>query len=1020
MKFGPLRWALAIGLSMGLAAALKVAAPGNADAELDAFDRVLIGAGVALAIALLRPWWLLESSARGLARILQFVRLRRRAGDTTLLLRGPLRLAWPLRDTLFRAQGWLAGFALGVALGGAAQSSFTQSLFGSRFEGAAVLLGPLLGVLAGAFVALALDRVPRLAAAWTTDGRVDALGMRRILEHGAGALLLLFAACVLAWARASTKTQTTPPIQPGLLDSLLYWSAADALLELPLITLAALVGFALPWLLWRERAEPKRSLWLVVLDPDGAGAQRGTLTLELVDVLARHWRDGPMTVVLDAALDVGGEQLHAALTLGRARAMFPRIAVELADWGQLLPPPQRWLASPLRELHLPVSLMLPALERFAGAGDKIVLVCGSPGPLAAWRDRFRHADCVVAWHGAEAAAAVAGSTLAGFRAMALHGLVPGGSLPDILAPVPIEAPVVKPVPPEPAPAQPQPTEPVEPTDPGASIAVSGSTPAEGHAAITSLAAEPVSPLAPSGLTPATPPAQPATAAAAPATVFVSYLREYRAMVRELEQALSALGVTVLYDQLVQPGQDWDLTLRQMLERADAVVAVVGKLSAGRRLQLAEVERTQQLAKTLIPVLVERFDEPAILNSIMAANTSFDGQLIYLADCRGNELTEILRITAQRIAAVLDQRHAAVERAAQVATVAVGVPRTATTSRMLSVSLSTSETLSFVDPDERQRTEWTTTYQPALVDRLLNQLGDRSEWDADLARTLTSLLLPLPLRAWVHAGKSLRLRLRVDQDTARFPWEILFSLAGHEIAPASIVRELAGASAPSPVTRARRRTALLIANPSTAGVETAFKLTGGMVDLPGTQHESEGVEKILSAAGFAVHLSTGESAIEVMQALFRDEYLCVLVAAHSLYEREHDGKFLTGVPLSDGVLLTARDFTQMSCIPDLVVLGAERLAQIEHRGDREAALRRSMVATLLAAGVRCVVAPATLLDDTAAAHFSIAFFEAMAASASAEEAMLSARSQSRAAHPKLNTWAAYQLYGDPDYRFPSAS
>ena len=104
-------------------------------------------------IALLRPWWLIESGARVLVRILWTLHLRPRVGNNTLFLRGPLRLAWPSRDALFRAHSWLAGFALGMAIAETAQSSLTRWLFGSRFEGAAVLLGPLLGVLAGAFVA---------------------------------------------------------------------------------------------------------------------------------------------------------------------------------------------------------------------------------------------------------------------------------------------------------------------------------------------------------------------------------------------------------------------------------------------------------------------------------------------------------------------------------------------------------------------------------------------------------------------------------------------------------------------------------------------------------------------------------------------------------------------------------------------------------------------------------------------------------------------------------------------------
>ena len=84
------------------------------------------GAGIAQVIALLRPWWLIESGARVLVRILWPLHLRPRVGNNTLLLRGPLRLAWPSRDALFRAHGWLAGFALGMAIAETAQSSLTR------------------------------------------------------------------------------------------------------------------------------------------------------------------------------------------------------------------------------------------------------------------------------------------------------------------------------------------------------------------------------------------------------------------------------------------------------------------------------------------------------------------------------------------------------------------------------------------------------------------------------------------------------------------------------------------------------------------------------------------------------------------------------------------------------------------------------------------------------------------------------------------------------------------------------
>ena len=121
------------------------------------------------------------------------------------------------------------------------------------------------------------------------------------------------------------------------------------------------------------------------------------------------------------------------------------------------------------------------------------------------------------------------------------------------------------------------------------------------------------------------------------------------------------------------------------------------------------------------------------------------------------------------------------------------------------------------------------------------------------------------------------------------------------------------------------------------------------------------------------------------------------------------------------MLSAQAFEQMRQVPELVFLSTERLALIEHQGDREAALRRSMVAALRMLGVRCVVAAGTLLPDDVAGQFSKEFFEAMATrGATVEQAMLSARSLTLRSHPKLNTWSAYQVYGDPDYRFPLAS
>ncbi len=61
-----------------------------------------------------------------------------------------------------------------------------------------------------------------------------------------------------------------------------------------------------------------------------------------------------------------------------------------------------------------------------------------------------------------------------------------------------------------------------------------------------------------------------------------------------------------------------------------------------------------------------------------------------------------------------------------------------------------------------------------------------------------------------------------------------------------------------------------------------------------------------------------------------------------------------------------------------------------------------------------------VDDQAAAAFSSAFFAALAGNARLEDAVHEARVAALQAAPDTSTWAAYQAWGDPDFRlFPPA-
>ncbi len=66
------------------------------------------------------------------------------------------------------------------------------------------------------------------------------------------------------------------------------------------------------------------------------------------------------------------------------------------------------------------------------------------------------------------------------------------------------------------------------------------------------------------------------------------------------------------------------------------------------------------------------------------------------------------------------------------------------------------------------------------------------------------------------------------------------------------------------------------------------------------------------------------------------------------------------------------------------------------------------------GVKAVVASGWAVDDRAAKEFATRFYDAMLNGAKFGEAVLRARAAVYRAFPDINTWGAYQCYGNPDF------
>ncbi|HET7801804.1 MAG TPA: CHAT domain-containing protein [Humibacillus xanthopallidus] len=319
-------------------------------------------------------------------------------------------------------------------------------------------------------------------------------------------------------------------------------------------------------------------------------------------------------------------------------------------------------------------------------------------------------------------------------------------------------------------------------------------------------------------------------------------------------------------------------------------------------------------------------------------------------------------------------------------------------------------------------------QRALVDRLVESLVDSPSPDSSASRTLFELLFPNELKA--QAPDTDNLVLVVDQGSAHYPWELLDDQAVEEDrvplgVRRGLVRQLEGSSMRSHVLSATGDRALVIG-------DTASGLTA----LPAAQKEAKDVGAALRDSGFRAEPLIAESGTKVIQSLFDSAYRVVHLAGHGVYDwplGDGTDARVTGMVLGNGMYLTAGEIGQMRQVPELVVvncchlgaMGAPAPASPGAPGPTGTVpgrtsgnfhrLAASVATELIDIGVRAVVACGWAVDDRAASTFATTFYAKMLAGLTFGEAIAAARWQTWSDHQSVNTWGAYQCYGDPEYR-----
>ncbi len=331
----------------------------------------------------------------------------------------------------------------------------------------------------------------------------------------------------------------------------------------------------------------------------------------------------------------------------------------------------------------------------------------------------------------------------------------------------------------------------------------------------------------------------------------------------------------------------------------------------------------------------------------------------------------------------------------------------------------------------------------LVGKMVRDAVGSARVDGTVNVALFELLLPNDLKRELASVENLV--LVVDDETADIPWEALAdrsALTGPEplVKRMGLVRQLKLIDRPVGDISAVHPRALVIGDPP-AGAR--------FPRLEGARREAKAVVEQLTAAGVPVASLVFDdpapvegAAGAVIGRLLADDYQILHIAAHGWFEpKGRDDEPWGGVAIGPDQYLTAVEIGQMRRPPSLVFLNCCHLGSVGTElleGDGSAAsdeklssspgfqrkhlpqLAASLSRTLMAMGVRAVVAAGWSVDDRAAAEFARVFYDRMLGGETFGGAVRAARV---AAHQidggATNTWAAYQCYGDPAFRLSAA-
>ena len=159
----------------------------------------------------------------------------------------------------------------------------------------------------------------------------------------------------------------------------------------------------------------------------------------------------------------------------------------------------------------------------------------------------------------------------------------------------------------------------------------------------------------------------------------------------------------------------------------------------------------------------------------------------------------------------------------------------------------------------------------------------------------------------------------------------------------------------------------------------------------------------------------------MESLHKNSWRMVHLAGHGVHQYLPTGaaantKPISGMVIGNNAFLTSGDIAQLRYVPELVFINCCHLGRVDGARDLDRlGLAANLGEELIRMGVRAVIAAGWAVDDRAGQVFAATFYHHLLNGLAFGEAVRLAREDVWTRCPDVNTWGAYQCYGDPAFR-----